>query len=159
MIKNDEKKEHIEEGEQIAEAVVDGTEQLQQHISDLDQKAKRYLADYQNLQRRVQEERISWIRNANKDLLLKFLPVLDTLMLAGKHSDDKGLTISIAQFEDVLKEADVTRIKTTGEVFDPATMECVTTKEGKEDVVMEELRPGYMLGDTVLRSAQVIVGV
>jgi len=161
MKKEDKKQvdEIVDHDEEVTnEAVI---EKFQQQIQELELTSKRYLADYQNLVRRVQEEKISWIRNSNKDLLLKLLPVLDTLMLAVKHNDDKGLAITVAQFEDVLKGSGVTKVKTVGEAFDPNTMECVTTEEvtEKKDIVLEEIRTGYLLGDTVLRSAQVIVGI
>jgi molecular chaperone GrpE (heat shock protein) len=37
-------------------------------------------------------------------------------------------------------------------------MECITTEEGEENKVLEEIRAGFMLYDKVLRPAQVKVG-
>jgi molecular chaperone GrpE (heat shock protein) len=37
-------------------------------------------------------------------------------------------------------------------------MEAITTGEGENNKVLEEVRSGYMLFDQVLRAAQVIVG-
>ena len=37
-------------------------------------------------------------------------------------------------------------------------MECNQTVDGAEGKVMEELKPGYMLDDIILRVAQVTVG-
>ena len=37
-------------------------------------------------------------------------------------------------------------------------MEAITTQEGEEGKILEEVRAGYMLYDSVLRPAQVIVG-
>ena len=135
-------------------------EALEEKIKESEEKAKRYLADYQNLQRRVQDEKVNWIRQANKDLLLKLLPVLDTLMLAQKHIQDKGLEISIQQFENVLDQEGLKRIETKDKEFDPHVMEAVTTQQvdGKKHKVIEEVRAGYKLYDQVIRTAQVIVG-
>lgn len=133
-------------------------DEKQNKIVQLEEQVKRYLADYQNLQRRVQQEKYQWIKSANKDLLLKLLPVLDTLMLAAKHINDKGLELSINQFLQALEQEEVKRIKTVGEKFDPKTMEAIGTAEGKKDIVAEEARAGFMLHDNVLRSAQVLVG-
>ncbi len=133
-------------------------EELQKQVEENEGKYKRALADYQNLQKRVNEEKIDWIRSANKDLLLRLLPVLDTLMMAEKHLQDQGLTVSINQFLDTLKAEGVTRIKTVGEQFDPMFMEAIVTDTGKENEVLEELRAGYMLNEKVLRPAQVKVG-
>lgn len=158
----DEKEKKQEELEEIVEEqgekVSEEFEELQKQLEEFEGKYKRALADYQNLQKRVQEEKSEWIRSSNRDLLLRLLPVLDTLMMAEKHLQDQGLTVSINQFLDTLKAEGVTRIKTVGEEFDPHTMECVTTEKGEENKILEELRAGYMIYDKVLRAAQVKVG-
>lgn len=144
------------EGKEETEGIKDSEEQKK--IEELEHQVKRYLADYQNLQRRVQEEKYQWVRSANKELLLKLLPVLDTLMLAQKHIQDKGLELSIDQFLKALEAEGVKRIKTGGEKFNPHEMEAIGTAEGEKEKVIEEVRAGFMLYDTVLRTAQVIVG-
>ena len=147
-----------EEDQSAQESGSKEIEQLQHKVVESDEKYKRALADYQNLERRTQVQKIEWIRSANKDLLLKMLPILDTLMLAVRHIDDKGLHISIDQFLKLLEQEGLTRIKTVGEAFDPYSMEAITTQEGENGKVLEEVRPGFMLNDSVLRTAQVIVG-
>lgn len=129
-------------------------------IEDLDKKYKRALADYQNLEKRVREERNDWILRANKDLLLHLLPVLDTLILAKKHikAQDEGLDLSIRQFQDLLKREAVEKIEAVGKTFDPKLMQCVDTMEGEEGKILEEIRAGYMLHNKVLRVALVKVG-
>ncbi|MBI2430872.1 MAG: nucleotide exchange factor GrpE [Candidatus Levybacteria bacterium] len=134
------------------------TESLKQKVSDLENQVKRVLADYQNLQKRTVEEKREFIRTANKDILLRLLPVLDTLIIASKHSQDKSLQVSAAQFLQALKDEGVEKIETVGKRFDPIAMECVVTEEGEEGKVLEELRTGYKLSDIVLRVAQVKVG-
>ncbi len=134
------------------------TEELKQKVLDLENQVKRVLADYQNLEKRVSEQRRELILGANKDLLLKILPVLDTLILASKHSQDKSLQVSIQQFLGVLESEGVSRIKTENQEFNPNTMECIATSEGEEGKIIEEARIGYMIGDKVLRVAQVTVG-
>ncbi|SRR5260221_5290595 len=121
-------------------------------------KYKRALADYQNLQRRVQEEKGEWIRTSNKNLVLKLLPILDTLMLAEKHTKDKTFSLLVQQFLQILQEEGVRRIKTLGEKFDPNTMEAIETREGNEGEVLEEAAAGYELYGQVLRPAKVVVG-
>lgn len=133
-------------------------EALKELVGEFEDKYKRALADYQNLQKRVSEERFELIKSANKEILLRLLPVLDTLMLANQHIQNEGLSVSINQFLDTLKSEGVIRVKTVGEDFDPHTMECVTTEEGDENKVLEEVRAGYLLNDRVLRPAQVKVG-
>ncbi len=155
--KNDNEKENDkikkEEQPQDEEKV-----RLEEKIKEDEEKYKRALADYQNLEKRVREERINWIKTANKELLLRLLPVLDTLLLAQKHSQDKNLEISAQQFLDVLKSEGIERVQTERKEFDPKLMECIITEEGEEGKVLEETRAGYLLNDQVLRPAQVKVG-
>lgn len=125
---------------------------------ELENKYKRALADYQNLEKRTREERSNWIKTANKELLLRFLPVLDTLILANQHVPSEGFKLGIAQFLSALKTEGVEKIETIGKQFDPITMECIETVAGEEGKVLGEIRFGYKLYDIVLRVAQVKVG-
>lgn len=148
-----------DEGEEI---VTDEHEteikKLQELVEESENKYKRALADYQNLEKRVAEQRGEWIRTANKDLLLRLLPVFDTLILASEHLDKNGIEAVIRMFEDVLKQEGVTRIQTKGQSFDPLTMECIQTIKGEHGKIIQETRAGFLIGDKILRPAQVIVG-
>jgi molecular chaperone GrpE len=133
-------------------------EQENTEFTNLENQLKRALADYQNLEKRIAEEKNIWIKVANKNLLLKLLPGLDNLILAEKHTQDEGVKISIKHFIDSLEQEGVRKIETVGKDFDPNLMEAITTQEGEEGKVLEEVRAGYMLYDSILRPAQVIVG-
>lgn len=158
MKNGDTQKEQTVKEKETVEDISEEVEALLKRLEDTENKYKRAIADYQNLQKRVQDERIELIRSANKDLLLRILQVLDTLMLAQQHVQDKNLEVSINHFLDILKSEGVTRIKTVGEEFDPAVMEAITTAEGEEGKVVAEIRAGFMLNDKLLRAAQVTVG-
>jgi molecular chaperone GrpE len=132
--------------------------QKSEEIKDLENQVKRTLADYQNLQKRVLGERKDWIRSANKELILRLLPSLDTLILAQKHIKDQGLDLSVQQFLDALKNEGLQRIEAEGKYFDPNIMEAVEAEEGEEGKVISEIRAGYTINGEVLRPAQVKVG-
>ncbi len=127
-------------------------------LENLENQLKRALADYQNLEKRIAQEKSEWIKMANKDLILRLLPGLDSLILAKKHTKDEGVIVSIKHFLDVLEAEGIKKIETEGKEFDPKTMEVVSTTEGKENMVVDELRAGYTLYGTVIRPAQVVVG-
>jgi molecular chaperone GrpE len=134
-------------------------DELEQKNEELLAQLKRSLADYQNLEKRIEENRLEWVKMANKQLLLRLLPGLDALLLAEKHTQDEGVKLSIKTFLNILEEEGVKKIETVGKDFDPNLMECVGVVEcDKEGVVVEEVKPGYMLHDKVLRVAQVTVG-
>ncbi|MGH7204336.1 MAG: nucleotide exchange factor GrpE [Candidatus Levyibacteriota bacterium] len=163
-MKKDEKQQDedvVEQEEElvIAEsAVEDEIIKLRQELEVAENKYRRALADYQNLQKRTQEDRQQWILGANRELLLRIMTVLDTLMLAQQHVQNKNLEVSIQQFLDVLKSEGVTKIETKDKKFDPHLMEAIATGEGKEGEVIEELRAGFLLHDKLLRAAHVKVG-
>lgn len=127
-------------------------------FANLENQLKRVLADYQNLEKRTAEEKSSWLKIANRNLLLKLLPGLDSLLLAEKHTQDEGVKLSIKHFLDILENEGVKKIETIGRDFDSNLMEAIGTINGEEGKVIEEARTGYMLFDSVLRPAQVIVG-
>lgn len=133
-------------------------EELKQKIEEFDNKYKRALADYLNLEKRVTQEQRDWIVKANRQLIIRLLPILDTLMLAGEHVQDESLPLSIKQFLDILKSEGVQRIETIGQEFNPKTMQCVEMVEGEDGKVISETRAGFSMQEEVLRAALVRVG-
>lgn len=129
-----------------------------QRNQELEDQLKRALADYQNLERRVEGERRLLSTLSSAILIEKFLPVLDNLENAQKHLNDEGLDIVIKQFKDVLTSEGVSEIESEGQEFDPNLHEAIETSEGTNDGrIVKVLRKGYKLGDKVLRAAQVVV--
>ena len=114
-----------------------------EEIKNIENQLKRALADYQNLEKRIVVEKSVWIKIANKDLLLKILPVLDDLFLAQKHLNDDGLGLTIQKFIEILKQEGVTLMQPLkGAKFDPKLMEALGTVEGEEGRVIEEVLAG-----------------
>lgn len=157
MNQEDKKKKNKEEKDEKRLEEAEEIVRFREELEEVDAKYKRALADYQNLEKRVRDERSGYVLRANEQMLLRIIPVLDTLMLAKKHDDNPTLAVSISQFLDVLKSEGVTKIETEGKPFDPHLMEGLEKVEDG-DIVVEEIRPGYMLYDKLLRPAQVKVG-
>jgi len=131
---------------------------LQQQVDELENKWKRAMADYQNLEKRVEKEKGEFVKFYNASLIDKLLAVLDDLERAEKHIKNKGLTMAINQFKSVLKTEGVEQIKSDGEKFDPEKMDCVELAKGPKNKVVETTLKGYMLNGKVLRPAKVRVG-
>ncbi len=127
-------------------------------MEDLTNKWKRALADYQNLEKRVQNEKEEFVKFANAALLKKILPALESLEKAGTHLQDEGLNLAIRQLREGLASAGLKKIEVIGEDFDPNLMECLEVSGGPEGKVIEEIKPGYKLNDYILQVAQVKVG-
>lgn len=129
-----------------------------QRNQELENQLKRALADYQNLERRVEEERRLLSTLSSAILIEKFLPVLDNLENAQAHLADQGLEIVIKQFKDILTAEGVSEIQADGQQFDPKLHEATEVQEGENDnMIVKVGRKGYKLNDRVIRPAQVIV--
>lgn len=127
-------------------------------IDEWEAKYLRALADYQNLDRRVREQVNQDKKNAAREVIIKFLPVLDDLLKAQSQIKNEGLKLIIDKFETILKSENVQKIDILTKKFNPDIMECISIVEGnKDDEVIEEVRPAYFLNGEVLRTAQVIV--
>jgi len=133
-------------------------ENLKQRVEEFKNKYLRALADYQNLEKRVNEERFELMKMGNKNLLIKVIPFLDNLEKAEVFVKDQGLKISKDHFMQILKEAGLEEMDLMGKDFDPNFAEAIDIIPGREDnKVVEVLRKGYKFEDKIIRVAQVKV--
>lgn len=131
---------------------------LHQQVTDLEAKWKRAVADYRNLERRVNDQQRVVVKWANAILIEKLLAIMDDLGRANKQLQDKGLELVIERFRDVLKSEGVEPIEALGREFDPELMECLETVAGVKNQVVKVALTGYTLNGKVLRPAKVAVG-
>lgn len=136
----------------------DQTDELQKQIEEWKAKYLRALADYQNLEKRKNEETHASRQYAGEILLIKLLPVVDTFERALVHLKDSGLALAVKELEAFLADAGVKKLEVMGKAFSPHEMECIEVVDGEDTIVIEELLPGYTLYGKVIRVAQVKVG-
>jgi len=144
-------------------------QKCEEFCSELENKYKRALADYQNLIKQSAEDRTSFVKYANEQLILEMIPVYDNLKTAINFSDEsvegngwaEGIKYVIKQFKDVLENNGIKEIKTVGEKFNPEKMEAVesedTDDKKKDDIVAKELKSGYEMNEKVINPARVVV--
>ena len=135
---------------------------------ELKDRLLRLQADFDNFRKRTIRERNEWYRNANEDLMRELLPVIDHFEL-GLHTAEKldtdpavldGLRLVHQQLLNVLEKFGLKPLDAENVPFDPRLHEAVThvpSEEYPADMVIAQTRRGYMLGDKVLRAAQVVV--
>jgi molecular chaperone GrpE len=142
-------------------------QQLQKEKNELENKWKRALADYHNLERQGMREKAEFMKMASAMVCAKFVDVLDHLEQAvgGMSEEEKksgwamGVVMTLKQFREVLKEEGLYEIEAEGGQFDPHYMEAVERVDGQKDTVVKVLRKGYKTFEgKVLRPAQVLVG-
>lgn len=132
-------------------------EELQEKLTEVQEREKRSLADYQNLQRRTQQERSHVAKFANRELIQSLLPILENLETAAQQIKDKGLKMILDQLKQVLQQYGVEEINALGKEFDLETMEAVETN-GEGNFVVEVIKKGYKLKGEVIQHAKVVLG-
>lgn len=120
------------------------------------EREKRVLADYQNLQRRSMEERMAFVKMANKDFCQVLLQPLEHLSMAATNLKDQGLNMVVDQFWKELRDFGLEELEVLGQKFDLNTME-VVDKQGDGEKVSKVVRKGYKLNGEVIQHAQVIL--
>jgi molecular chaperone GrpE len=74
----------------------------------------------------------------------------------------EGVRLSLAALHKRIGELGAHRIPVAGQRFDPHVAEAIDTvavaDEAQDGVVIQEIRPGYRIGDRILRPARVRVG-
>lgn len=126
--------------------------------SELSEKLKRSLADYANLEKRIESQRQLFVALTTTAIVSKMIDILDDLYLTYDHLKDPGLKIAIDKFISVLTSEGLTEIKALNEPFNAENMECIATTPGPENQVVKVNKKGYLLNGHCLRPAQVVVG-
>jgi len=149
------------------EVPVDEKEQLTTKLHELNDKYIRLYAEFENYKKGVNREKGELLKNAQEDLVYELLPVIDNLEMALKHSSNEkssglvqGVENTLREFQRTLEKFGLTPIAALGEPFDPSkhyAMSVVERDDVKENIVIEELRKGYMFRDKVLRAPLVAV--
>ena len=137
-------------------------------LEEIQDKYLRLAAEFDNYKKRTAREFSGLIQNANEELILQLIPILDNFeraLDAATSSEDfdsfhKGVEMIYQQLKDTLEKQGVKEIQALGEPFDPHKHEAVMMVEEDEvpsDTVVEEVERGYVLNDKVLRPSKVAV--
>lgn len=148
---------------------------LKKQLEEERERAEQYLnqlkylqADFDNYCKQSKKWTEETIKFANELLITKLLKVIDTLELAIKSAREaadrealiKGVEITLKSFENILKEEGLEKIESLGKKFDPTfhqAVEQVITNDPPDDIVIEELRKGYIFKGKVIRPSMVKV--
>lgn len=177
---NDEEELH-DEAEGLRRETADGAPEVAEHdhVADLEKqleearsKALYAAAETQNVRRRLEQELQQATSYAAAGFARDMLAIKDHLdrALAAVGDDlraDKTATQFLAGIESTARELDsvfarhgISRIKSIGEALDPhrhqAMLE-IPTSDAEPGTIVEEMQPGYMMKDRLLRPA--LVGV
>lgn len=135
--------------------------QLESELKERGEEILRLKAEFENYRKHLDRERETFTFLANEQLIRQLLDVLDNferaLPLIKDEKAIEGITLIYGQLKKVLEGAGLRRIESLGRRFDPYYHEALLREESeKEDeTILEELQPGYMLRDKVIRHSKV----
>jgi molecular chaperone GrpE len=143
-------------------------EDLERQVKDLKDQYLRKAAEFENYKRRTENDQMNLVKYAAEPFILKILQVYDDFNRSMGHINEandvesikQGLNLVFDKFKKTLEEEGVKKIEAKGQPFNVDYHEALMQQQ-KDDVphhtVIEEIEPGYMYKDKVIRHAKVIV--
>ena len=141
---------------------------LENQVKDLQDKLLRKAAEFENYKRRTENDQFNLINYAAESFIIKLLPIVDDFQRSMDHIDDleksksvkDGIKLVYEKVQKLLNEQGVKKMETKGEPFNVEFHDALMQK--KDDsvpphTVVEEIEPGYLFREKVIRHAKVIV--
>jgi len=125
-------------------------------------------ADFENFEKRIKRQNENLVNLSAERVIQKIIPILDEIELAINESQKiqnsihivKGLEMILINLNKILKQEGVVIIDALGYPFDPLKHEVssfIETGELKENIVVKELRKGYLLNNKLIRPSTVVI--
>jgi len=170
------------EGEQVAteapieeEAPADELSTLRGELEEWQAKANENLdgwqrarAEFANYKKRIEREKSQMRQNAAAEIIMRFLDAVDDLERALKNRPQEGdgaewaagVDLIYRKFLAIMEAEGVTLMPADGQFFDPNQHEAISHEDNdkfESGQIIEVVKPGYLIGDRVLRPALVRV--
>ncbi len=142
---------------------------LEAENQSLKEQNLRRIAEFENMKRRKEKEFLQILQNANEELILELLPVIDDFERFLNHANDEnqnveslkqGIELIYKKMMQILEKQGLKPIESVGHEFDAekhqALMQVDSDKHPSGYIVDEHLK-GYTLNGKVIRHAQVLV--
>lgn len=149
-------------------------EQLKQEVEEKDKRLREYIAAYKeksgendDFRKRLEKDNDIRLDQFKANLFSRLIPILDNLNRAiqttSSNNDalQKGVELVAKQYARELKNNGVEIIDTQNRKFDPKTDEVVmtedTTVSEQDNMIVDELEPGYIFKEKLIKAARVKV--
>ncbi len=158
------------EDKTIESDLLERINELEDKNKELNDRLLRRAAEFENYKKRTENDQLNILKYAGKDIILKVLSVYDDLQRSLEHIDDAenssslkdGLILVTEKFSKILEELGVKKIEAKGNEFDFNLHEALMQQPAdnvEPHTVLEEVEPGYMYKDLVLKHSKVVVSV
>lgn len=142
--------------------------ELEKQVKEWNDKFLRKAAEFENYKRRTENDQFNLINYAAESFIVKLLPVVDDFERSMEHFDDidnnkavkEGIKLVYEKLLNLLKEHGVKKMQTKGEPFNVDFHDALMQRKDNSvppHTVLEEVEPGYLYRDKVIRHAKVIV--
>jgi molecular chaperone GrpE len=158
--------------EREAELNTANTDELEAKLAEAEKQRDEYLAGWQRTKadfvnyKKEEAKRLEDVaRYGNEDFMKDLISVLDNFDLGLRTLEkagpvERGIYLIRSQIEDILKKRGLEKVSVkAGDEFDPMIAEAMAEvpSERPPGVIVEEVEPGYRMGDKILRPARVIL--
>lgn len=135
---------------------------LETEIRELNDKYLRVAAELENTRRRATIDADAAARRRAMGVASHFLPVMDAVTAALAHNpNDEGIIALQRAIAAAFAQIGIVKIESVGEALNPQfhnAIQAIAAPDGQQpNTIIEEMQAGYMFGDTVLRTAMVVV--
>ena len=149
-------------------------QQLKQEAEEKDKRLREYIAAYKEkseendeFRKRLGKDNEVRLDQFKANLFSRLVPILDNLNRAiettssSKDALQQGVEMVAKQYARELKNNGVEKIDTQNRKFNPNTDEAVmtenTTDPERDNMIVEELEPGYVFKEKLIKAAKVKV--
>ena len=132
---------------------------LEKELDETKEKMMRALADFDNYRKRMEKDMKEVIIREKEKTILPFLEIYENIKMVSNEVCHEGLDMTINLFEKTLDDEGIGEIDAIGKKFDYNLHHAVATKKvkGEENIIIEEIKKGYMMKGKVIRPSYVIV--
>jgi molecular chaperone GrpE len=142
--------------------------ELEIQIKELEDKFLRKVAEFENYKRRAENDQFNLITYGAESFIVKLLPVIDDFERSLQHIDTandsesikKGIKLVYEKLLKVLDEQGVKKMESVGKPFNVDYHDALMQRKDENvepHTVLEEIEPGYIYREKVIRHAKVIV--
>ena len=136
-------------------------EKEKENLTLCEERLKRVLADYQNLEKKTKLEIEKGVITRLDKVMVEFLQIYDDFIraktaLANEKINVEGLEGILRNMDSLLTEYSIVPIEALGEIFDPNLHEAISIIEDAtldEYTITKEIRKGYISKNRVIRPA------
>ncbi len=152
--------------ETVCEEMQDELSLIKEELSKQKDLFLRTAAEYDNYKKRTQREKDELSAFTKASVMKELLPALDNFERASQAGLEnpeeykKGMIMSVKSLTDALGKLGLKVIESLGKEFDPNLHYAISKIDDEtlgENIIAQVYQEGYMLGETVIRPAMVVV--